>query len=438
MSRLTGWYSDMRTVRLSEMSERERQAILSRADADLTSAVRAAKRIIEDVRVGGDDALARYARELDGWTGDQLTLDRAEIRKALDAVPSELLRALRLSARRIRAFHSRQVLKGFEFRDEFGLYGQRVVPLDRVGVYVPGGTAAYMSTVLMACIPASIAGVREIAMFTPGRAGQVPPGVLAAAEICGVEEVHPVGGAHAIAAMTYGTESLRRVQKIVGPGGAFVAAAKMLVRNDCEIDSVAGPSEVLILADSSASAELIAADMLAQLEHDPLATAVLVSTSDRVLESARRALQRKIPQAPRSRIIRSSASRNALFISADTLREAVDFANEYAPEHLLIDVKDPRKLLPSVRSAGSVFLGPLSSVAFGDYCSGTNHILPTKGTARMRSGLSVYDFLKVIPYQQISPRGAAELSKAVEVMARAEGLPGHAEAAVMRSRRISG
>lgn len=432
---MTGWYCDMRTLRLSDISERERRRIISRADIGLTAAIRVARRIIDDVKVRGDAALLRYARELDGYTGGGLTLSHSSIRKALRDVPSELSEALAVSAERIRAFHSRQVLRGFEFSDECGRYGQKVVPLERVGVYVPGGTAAYMSSVLMACIPARIAGVDEITICTPGRAGAVPAGVIAAASMCGVYEIHPIGGAHAIAAMAYGTKSIRRVLKIVGPGGAVVTAAKMLVRNDCEIDSLAGPSEVLVIADSSARADLVAADMLAQLEHDSLATAVLVSTSEAVIEATKRTLREMAMRAVRSRIVQSSASKNALFILADSINEAVDFANEYAPEHLLVDVKTPRSLLSKIRSAGSVFLGSHSSVAFGDYCAGTNHILPTRGTARMRSGLTVYDFLKVIPYQQIDSRGAAKLSSTVDIMARAEGLPAHADAATMRSRR---
>jgi len=424
----------MRTLRLAELSDAQRKAVVARQDVDLATAMSIARGIIDDVRTRGDAGLRRYAREYDGWTCRKLTLGREEIHKAARSVSPEIKRALALAAERIRRYHSRQALKEFEFSDRFGRYGQKVVPLERVGVYVPGGTAAYMSTLLMACIPARLAGVDEIAVCTPGSGGGVPSAVLVAAGMCGVDEVHPIGGAHAIAAMAYGTESVRRVQKIVGPGGAVVTAAKMLVRNDCEIDFLAGPSEVLIIADSSARPELLAADMLAQLEHDPLARAVLVSTSRAVLDRSRDMLTEMSGRTQRSSIA-SSAARSALFILADSLDSAVEFSNEYAPEHLLIDVRRPERILERIRSAGSVFLGSQSSVAFGDYCSGTNHILPTKGAARMRSALTVFDFLKVIPYQEVSPRGAAELSGTVGILARAEGLPAHADAAAARVRR---
>jgi len=290
--------------------------------------------------------------------------------------------------------------------------------------------------VLMACIPARVAGVEDIAICTPGKSGRVPDEILAAAELCGVHEVHPIGGAQSVAAMAYGTNSIRKVQKIVGPGGAFVSAAKLLVRNDCEIDFLAGPSEVLIIADDKADPELLAFDMLAQLEHDPLARALLVTTSEEVLELTKTELERKIARADRRDIAIVSSDRGAVLIAVDDICEAMDFSNEYAPEHLLIDVEGPKQLLDRVRSAGSVFLGRYSSVAFGDYCAGTNHILPTKGVAAVKSSLTVYDFLKLIPYQQLTALGARKLSKTVETLARSEGLPAHAEAALARAKQV--
>jgi len=281
-----------------------------------------------------------------------------------------------------------------------------------------------------------VAGVKEVAICTPGKAGRVANEVLAAAELCGVREVHPIGGAHSIAAMAYGTGSIRKVQKIVGPGGAFVSAAKLLVRNDCEIDFLAGPSEVLIIADDGADAELLALDMLAQLEHDRLARAVLVSASEEVLERTKNELQRKISRADRREIAAASSESGAVFILADDLDAALAFSNDYAPEHLLVDVREPRLILSGIKSAGSVFLGRYSSVAFGDYCSGTNHILPTKGVAAARSSLTVNDFLKTIPYQELTAIGARKLSKTVETLARSEGLPAHAEAALARARKV--
>jgi histidinol dehydrogenase len=417
---------------LDKMTKLDRELVLSRGDVDMSGALMSARETIEAVRRGGDETLKALARKYDGFTGESLTVPVSAIHASVRGVAKEVLKSLELSKTRIEAFHSKQELKPFEFKDECGTLGQKVVPMDRVGVYVPGGTAAYMSSVLMACIPARIAGVKDIAICTPGKGGKVPAEILAAASLCGVSEVHPVGGAHAIAAMAYGTESINRVQKIVGPGGLYVSAAKLLVRNDCEIDFLAGPSEILVIADSKANPRLIACDMLAQLEHDPLARAVLVATSKGVLEDSQTELARLMSISPRGEIASLAAKRGAIFIFVKSLDEAVKFSNEYAPEHLLLDVEKPGSLLQMIRSAGSVFLGSSSSVVFGDYCSGTNHILPTKGTASMKSSLSVYDFLKVIPYQSISDAGAAKLSKTVDILARAEGLPAHADAALAR------
>ena len=420
---------------LDKMTKLDRELVLSRGDVDMSGALKSARETIDAVRRGGDEALKTFARKYDGFTGESLTVEEDAISSSIRSIPKEVLDSLKLSKDRIEAFHSRQGLKPFEFKDESGTLGQKIVPLDRVGVYVPGGTAAYMSSVLMACVPARIAGVKEIAVCTPGKGGQVPVEILAAAELCGVTEVHPVGGAHAIAAMAYGTESIPRVQKIVGPGGLFVSAAKLLVRNDCEIDFLAGPSEILVIADSKANPRLIACDMLAQLEHDPFSRAVLVSTSKQVIEESTAELEKSISSSARSEVSSRAAKRGAIFILAKSLDEAIGFSNDYAPEHLLLDVEKPEILLASVKSAGSVFLGSNSSVVFGDYCSGTNHILPTKGTASMKSSLSVYDFLRIIPYQKISEAGAAKLSRTVDILARAEGLPAHADAALAHVRK---
>lgn len=427
----------MLTYELERMTARQLDAVLSRKGVDLKAAMARASPIIEDVRQRGDVALRQYARRLDGFRGDSLLIPGKRLKKAVDRIPRELLTALKTSKRRIREFHSRQDIKPFEFKDETGFLGQKVVPLKRVGVYVPGGTADYLSTVLMACVPAKLAGVDEVCVCTPGRNGEITDAVLAAADLCGVREVRPIGGAHAIAAMAYGTQSVPRVQKIVGPGGAVVTAAKLLVRNDCEIDFLAGPSEVLVIADSEADPELIARDMLAQLEHDPLARAVLVSDSKKVIGETKDELEGMLKRAQRSATATQAAKEGAIFILAPDIKSAFTFSNSYAPEHLLVDIRNPRSALKRIESAGSVFLGRWSSVAFGDYCSGTNHILPTKGTASMRSALSVFDFLKIIPYQSISARGAAELSGIVKTMALAEGLPAHADAALARARRVN-
>lgn len=420
---------------MDRMSAADLDAVLSRSGLPMDEAIERAEAIVDAVRERGDGAVIEYARRFDGFTGRRLTLPASEIRSAKSRVSGDILRALRLSKTRIERFHQRQVLRPFRYRDDCGTLGQRVVPLDRVGVYVPGGTASYVSSVLMASIPARIAGVREICVCTPGRGGSVPDPILAACELCGVTEVHPVGGAHSIAAMAYGTPSVPRVKKIVGPGGLMVTAAKLVVRKDCEIDFLAGPSEILVIADSRADSRAIASDMLAQLEHDVLARAVLVTTSDELASDVERILPDMISSAARSAIARKAAESGAIFIVAKRMLDAVEFANRYAPEHLLIDTADSMRLLQKIENAGSVFVGRHSSVAFGDYCSGTNHILPTKGAASMRSSLSVYDFLKIVPYQSISARGSRSLAAVVDVLARSEGLPAHAEAALERTRR---
>jgi len=427
----------MLTYELRKMSKAQVGSVVTREGVALDAAMLKVRPIVLAVRAKGDVAIRKYAKIFDGFKRGPLSLPKAELRSARKRLPAELLIALETSRRRIESFHSRQGLRPFEYDDPCGVLGQRVVPLRRIGVYVPGGTADYVSSVLMACVPAKIAGVREIAVCTPGRRGQIPDSILAAADMCGVDEVHPIGGAHAIAAMAYGTESVPKVQKIVGPGGVFVTAAKMLVRNDCDIDFIAGPSEILIIADEGSEPDLLAADMLAQLEHDPLARAVVVTDSRRVALETAGILKRVLATAERSSIARKASEEGAIFIIVRDISEAVDFSNLYAPEHLLIDVSAPNELLDRIENAGSVFLGRYSSVAFGDYCSGTNHILPTKGAAAMMSSLSVYDFLKIIPYQNISSGGAVKLSKVVDMLARSEGFPAHAAAALARAKKVN-
>jgi len=418
------------------MTPSQRRAVMTREGLDMGRAMTLAKLVVDDVRSSGDSAVRRFAKKFDSFEGGPLTIPLSCLKAASGRVPKELVGSMRVSKRRIEAFHRRQRLEPFSYRDECGEFGQRVVPLERVGVYVPGGTASYVSSVFMCCIPARIAGVDEIALCTPGKRGKIPDAILAAAEMCGVEEVHPVGGPQAIGALAYGTESIPRVQKIVGPGGAYVTAAKLMVRNDCEIDFLAGPSEVLVISDGSGNPELIASDMVAQLEHDPHSCSVLVTTSEVFLKQVRSELRRMLKSSERKDIASKASIRGAVFVLAESLDEAVEFSNEFAPEHLLADVKRPARLLSSVRSAGSVFLGGRSSVAFGDYCSGTNHVLPTKGTAAMKSSLSVYDFLKIIPYQAISREGASRLADVVDSLASAEGLPAHAVAARLRARKV--
>jgi len=417
----------------SSMSADDLRRVLRRGGTSMDQAVTVARPIVEAVRRGGDRALMRYARKLDGFKGGSFLVPRGALEAAMSRVPSQILASLKLSKRRIQAYHKKQSLNAFEFEDSCGVFGQKVVPLERVGIYIPGGTATYATSVLMTAVPAKIAGVEEIVMCTPGRNGRVEDAVLAAAVIAGVDEIYSVGGAQGIAAMAYGTESISMVSKIVGPGGSIVSAAKMMVRSDCEIDSIAGPSEVLIIADGTAEATLVASEMVAQLEHDPAAVAVLVSSSSRLLDRTSLALKQMIGRADRKDILGMSFDEGAVFLKVRNMSQAVEFSNAYAPEHLLVDTKNPRELFKSIRNAGSVFLGQSSSVAFGDYCSGPNHVLPTMGTARSRSALSVYDFLKIVPYQQLSVQGAATLSSVVTALAEVEGLPNHAIAARLRA-----
>jgi histidinol dehydrogenase len=425
----------MLTFNLDSIPKSDLKSLMAREDVDLSEAVESARKIIQDVRARGDSAVREYAAMYDGFRGSSLQVSERALTSAEERVPKKLLDALNASKKRIEKFHSRQKISAFSYADACGVVGQKVIPLDRVGVYVPGGTANYASTVLMACVPARLARVQDITVCTPAKEGRVSDTILAAARLCGVTRVFAVGGAQSIAAMAYGTETIPKVQKIVGPGGAFVSAAKLLVRNDCEIDFLAGPTEILVIADASAEPSLVAAEMLAQLEHDPMARALLVSPSEVLLRRTRNELEKQIADAARRDVVRAASERGAIFLKAKEISQAIEFSNEYAPEHLLVDVVNPAEVLGKIRSAGSVFLGRYSSVAFGDYCSGTNHILPTKGVAAMKSALSVYDFLKIIPYQSISSKGAIALSEIVEQVALSEGLPGHARTACARARR---
>jgi histidinol dehydrogenase len=423
----------MLRLEYGSMSAEDLDKVLRRGSTSMDEAVATARPIVEAVRREGDRALLRFAKKFDGFKGTAIRVPLGDAKAALSRLPSGVRSSLRLSKKRIEGYHSRQRLNGFEFKDSCGVFGQMVVPLERIGIYVPGGGASYASSVLMCAVPAKIAGVEDIVVCTPARSGKIADAVLAASYLAGAREILSVGGAHAIAAMAYGTETLQAVSKIVGPGGIVVSAAKSLVRADCEIDSIAGPSEILIIADTAAKPMLVAREMVAQLEHDPTAVAVLVSPSSRVLDKVSESLVQMMDHAERRDILRRSSAEGAVLVKVRNLSEAIEFSNMHAPEHLLIDTRDPRKLLPEVRNAGSVFLGSQSSVAFGDYCSGTNHVLPTMGTARSKSALSVYDFLKIVPYQELTQSGARQLAPVVEKLAMAEGLPNHAAAARARA-----
>ena len=389
--------------------------------------------IIADVRENGDAALRKYNEKFDKCTCESLEVSEEEFAAAMAAVPAEYLRVLERSAGNIREYHLRQVRHDYIVTAEDGsVLGQRVLPMARVGLYVPGGTAAYPSSVLMNCIPAKIAGVGEIVMTTPASGGEVSPAILAAAKVAGVDRVFKVGGAQAVAALAYGTESVPRVDKIVGPGNAFVAEAKRQVFGQVAIDMIAGPSEILIVSDGKTSAKWLAADMLSQAEHDKLATAILITDSMEQALAVRSELERQLATLPREEIARASIENNGKIIVAEDLGEAVDIANEIAPEHLELCVDAPFDYLGRVRNAGSIFLGRYSPEPVGDYLAGTNHTLPTMGTARFSSPLSVDDFVKKSCFSYYTPAALEAAADDIALFADAEGLHGHAVSATIR------
>ena len=390
--------------------------------------------IIADVRKNGDKALFAYCEKFDHAKLDTLQVTQQEIDEAVAAVDPEFLEILRRAAANIRKFHSRQVRNSFILNDENGIViGQKIIPIDRAGLYVPGGTAAYPSTVLMDSIPAKIAGCKEVVMVTPPSAnGKINPVILAAASIAGVDRIYKLGGAQAIAALAYGTESVPKVDKIVGPGNAFVAEAKKQVFGTVSIDMIAGPSEILIVADGKTNPRHAAADLLSQAEHDKLASAVLVTDSMDLALAVQQELELQIPQLLRADIARTSIDNNGKIIVADTLTKAIDIANEIAPEHLELLVDNPFDYLDSIRHAGSVFMGRNCPEALGDYFAGPNHTLPTSGTAKFSSPLSVDDFIKKTQYTYYTQDALAKVAEDVAFFAKQEGLTAHAKSAVIR------
>ncbi|MBQ4629429.1 MAG: histidinol dehydrogenase [Clostridia bacterium] len=390
--------------------------------------------IIYNVRKNGDKALLEYTEKFDKAKLSNLKVTKEEIDEALEKVDPEFIRILKRAAANIRKFHEKQVRNSFIINDENGIVtGQKVIPVDRAGLYVPGGTAAYPSTVLMDSIPAKIAGCKEVVMVTPPMAdGKVNPVILAAASIAGVDTIIKVGGAQAIAALAYGTETVPKVDKIVGPGNAFVAEAKKQVFGTVSIDMIAGPSEILIVADSTCNPKHLAADLLSQAEHDKLASAVLVTDSAQLAKKVQSELEVQIPQLERAEIARASIDNNGKIIVADSLDAAIEISNEIAPEHLELCVDNPFDYLDSIRHAGSIFMGKNCPEALGDYMAGPNHTLPTSGTAKFSSPLSVDDFVKKTQYTYYTKDALERLAKDVEYFATKEGLTAHAKSAVIR------
>lgn len=395
--------------------------------------------IIATVIKQGDPALFEYARKFDKAELESLEVSAEEIDEAFTQVEPEFVEVLKLAAENIRHFHSKQVKNSFIINDKKGVVmGQKVMPIEKVGLYVPGGTAAYPSTVLMDSIPAKIAGCSEIVMVTPPtKEGKINPAILAAAKIAGVDRIFKVGGAQAVAALAYGTQSIPKVDKIVGPGNAFVAEAKKQVFGKVSIDMIAGPSEILVVADKTCNPRVVAADLLSQAEHDKMATAVLVTDSMELAEGVSAELERQIPLLPRAEIARASIDNNGKIIVAPTLDVVIDIANELAPEHLELCVDNPFDYLDSIKHAGSIFMGKNCPEALGDYLAGPNHTLPTSGTARFSSPLSVDDFVKKTQYTYFTSEALEEVADKVALFAEKEGLSAHARSATSRKIRNS-
>ena len=420
-------------IRILKEAETKREEIFAREDP-VGSVEEPVRAILADVKANGDEALKRYTKEFDGVEIPTVEVGAGAIDEGFRAADPLLVDILYRATERIAAFHQRQVRNSFLVNEEDGiLMGQKIIPLERVGLYVPGGTAAYPSSVLMNCIPAKLAGVKEICMVTPpGKNGKIPPNILAAARICGVDRVFRVGGAQAVAALAYGTESVPKVDKIVGPGNQFVAEAKKQVFGKVGIDMVAGPSEILVIADGKCNPQIVAADLLSQAEHDKNASAVLVTDSEELALAVQAALEEQLPKLKREEIARASIEANGKIIVAQTLDAAIDIANEIAPEHLEVCVDQPFDYLDKIKNAGSIFLGRNCPEALGDYFAGPNHTLPTSGTARFSSPLSVDDFVKKTQYTYYTAAALEKAQQTVSNFAKKEGLTGHARSVDIR------
>lgn len=389
--------------------------------------------IIENVRANGDAALREYSEKFDGVKLDDFKVDQSIIDAAWDNLPEDLKHALLVAKKNITEFHSREIEQGFVDMDTPGITrGQKVTPLARVGLYVPGGTAAYPSTIMMTALPAKIAGVKEIIMVTPPQKDGINPAVLGAAKLAGVDAVYQVGGAQGIAALAYGTEQIPKVDKIVGPGNIYVATAKRQVFGQVDIDMIAGPSEIGIIADDSANPVHLAADLLSQAEHDPRARAIMVTNSEKLAKQVSDEVERQLSQLPRESIARPAIENNSYIAVMNSVEDMFTVMNEVAPEHLEIQLPDPMEYMSMVENAGSVFLGRYASEPLGDYVGGTNHVLPTSGTAKFSSPLDVYDFVKRISFTQFSRERLQEVAKDITTLARTEGLEAHARAIDVR------
>ncbi len=427
----------LKPVRIDDLTPREYQSLMERSQVDISSVYERVGDIVRDVRDKGEGVFLDYYRAhyKAGLTSQELEVGKEEIEEAREHVNAEVIDALRYAAGNIGKFHHAQMDKGmWQIEVAEGiLAGRLITPLQRVGVYIPGGRAPYPSSVLMTLLPAKAAGVKDIIVCTPpDESMTINPVILVAADIAGPVRIFKVGGPWAIASMAYGTQTIPKVDKIVGPGNKYVTAAKLMVFGEVDIDSPAGPSEGMVLADQTGNADFIAIDLLSQAEHDPDSATVLVSTSEDLARTVSHIIHEALPQLPRKEIVSSSVTRHSHILIARDIEEAIGFVNEYAPEHLEIMTEDPFAVLKEIRNAGSIFMGPFSPIAVGDYASGTNHVLPTGQKARMFSGLSVDEFLKKPTFQYVSREGLSLLKDAVVTLARAEGLPLHARAVMER------
>lgn len=397
----------------------------------------AVKKIIDEVRLEGDNALQKWSRLLDGLDAREFRVQQETIQGSLTQVSQEIINALELARLRIRNFYENQPVNSWIIQNEDGTLGQLVRPIARVGLYIPGGTAPLPSTLLMSAVPAQIAGVKEIVIVVPPEkgTGAVAPITLAAAALLGIDEVYTLGGAQAIAALAYGTDHIPAVDKIFGPGNLFVTLAKRRVFGTVGIDGLAGPTETMIIADDSAKPEWVAADLLAQAEHDVLASAILLTPSSELAKNVQEAVDKQLPSLPRAEILAESLSDRSGIVLTKDLSEAVDLANKYAPEHLCLSVRDAMKMSERIHSAGGIFVGDYSCEVLGDYVAGPSHVMPTSGTARFASPLNLWDFVHIVSLVALGGEAAAELSGPAAQIARSEGLEAHARAAVFRSKK---
>lgn len=419
-------------IRIMDYSDTSNDEIFSRG-MTATGLEETVAEIIADVKENGDKALFKYCEKFDNTVTDCLEVSEDEVGEAFDSVDKDLIEVMKKARENIYDYHKHQVKNSFVIAEKDGVVlGQKVTPLERAGIYVPGGTAAYPSTVLMNIVPAKIAGVKEIIMTSPAKDGKINPVILAAAKIAGADRIFKAGGAQAIAAMAYGTESYPRVDKIVGPGNAFVAEAKKQVFGLVDIDMIAGPSEILVIADGTCDPKTVAADMLSQAEHDRMASAVLVTNSRKLAEETSAEIERQLELLPREEIARPSIENNGKIIIAESILQAIEIANEIAPEHLEVCVDNPFDYLDRIKNAGSIFLGKNCPEALGDYFAGPNHTLPTSGTARFSSPLSVDDFVKKSAFTYYTGDALSKVCDDIACFAEQEGLSGHARSALVR------